>query len=246
MKNSFLRAVAVTALAAVATLSLITPPPARGADAPYVRMAPIDQYLMPDRAAEIALARSAAPDAISRAATILVFGRHGFETAVTGTNGFVCYVDRSWTSAIDFAEVWNPKIRGAECLNPAAARSVLPVTHLITASVLAGESESQVIASVEAAYREKKLPALEPGAVSYMMSKRAYLTDSDGHNFGHIMFFVDAPDGAPWGADLTGAPFASMSFWFPNVANEQLGQGLPPIRIFLIATRHFSDGTRQP
>src|SRR5258708_152368 len=65
---------------------------------PYPSMAPVDQYLMPDRDAEIALARSAAPDAISRDATILVLGRHGYETAVKGKNGFVCVVERGWTT----------------------------------------------------------------------------------------------------------------------------------------------------
>src|SRR5262249_43236602 len=39
---------------------------------PIPSMAPVDQYLMPDRDAEIALARTAAPDAISRDATIFV------------------------------------------------------------------------------------------------------------------------------------------------------------------------------
>src|ERR1700719_1293150 len=34
--------------------------------APYPNMAPVDQYLMEDREAEIALARSAAPESISR------------------------------------------------------------------------------------------------------------------------------------------------------------------------------------
>ena len=43
---------------------------------------PADQYLMADRNAEIALARSAAPDSISRDAEVLVLGRHGYETAV--------------------------------------------------------------------------------------------------------------------------------------------------------------------
>ena len=32
---------------------------------PYAKMAPVEQYLMADRAAEIALARSAAPESIS-------------------------------------------------------------------------------------------------------------------------------------------------------------------------------------
>ena len=73
---------------------------AQGTTTPYPHMAPIEQYLM-DRTAEIALARSAAPESISRDAEVLVFGRHGFETAVKGKNGFVCIVERSWTSEPD-------------------------------------------------------------------------------------------------------------------------------------------------
>ena len=60
----------------------------------YPRMAPIEQYLMTNQNAEITLARSAAPEAISRDATILVLGRHGYETAVKGKNGFVGAVER--------------------------------------------------------------------------------------------------------------------------------------------------------
>lgn len=40
----------------------------------YPRMAPIGEYLM-ERDAEVQLARSAAPDSLSRDATILVLGR---------------------------------------------------------------------------------------------------------------------------------------------------------------------------
>ncbi len=83
------------------------------------KMAPIEEYLMTDRGAEIALARSAAPDSIARDAEVLILGRHGFETAVKGKNGFVCIVGRSWTSAPD-AEFWNPKVRVPLCVNAAA------------------------------------------------------------------------------------------------------------------------------
>jgi hypothetical protein len=51
-------------------------------------MAPLDQYMM-ERDAEVALARTAAPEDISRDATVLVMGWHGYETAVEGKNGFV-------------------------------------------------------------------------------------------------------------------------------------------------------------
>jgi hypothetical protein len=91
-------------------------------------MAPIDQYLM-DRDAEIALARSAAPDAISHDASVIVLTRHGYETAVQGKNGWVCWVGRGWMAMFDHPELWNPKVRAAECINPPAARSVLPYAY---------------------------------------------------------------------------------------------------------------------
>ncbi len=46
-------------------------------------MAPLSQYLMSPQA-EIALARSAAPAAISKHATILVLGAHGYAVAAEG------------------------------------------------------------------------------------------------------------------------------------------------------------------
>ncbi len=48
----------------------------------YPSMASIEQYLMPDRNSEIAMARSAAPEAISDDAKILVLGWRGYETAI--------------------------------------------------------------------------------------------------------------------------------------------------------------------
>jgi hypothetical protein len=52
---------------------------------PYPAMAPLAQYLMTDRDAEIQLARSAAPAAISDHANVLVLGTHGYESAVEGS-----------------------------------------------------------------------------------------------------------------------------------------------------------------
>src|SRR4030095_5470663 len=83
-----------------------------------------------EKNAEIQLARSAAPDSISRDATILVLGRQGYETAVEGKNGFVCMVERGWMGMFDWPEFWSPKVRAADCLNPQAARSILPLGYL--------------------------------------------------------------------------------------------------------------------
>ena len=117
-------------------------------------MAPVDQYLMADRAAEIALARSAAPESISRDAEVLILGRHGFETAVKGTNGFVCIVGRGWTSAAD-SDFWNPKVRVPICVNAAAARSYLLRLTKETEWGLAGRTPAQMNEAITAASPRK-------------------------------------------------------------------------------------------
>jgi hypothetical protein len=93
----------------------------------YPSMAPLDQYLM-ERNAEIAPARSAAPQSISQDAEIMVLGQQSYQTAVQGKNGFVCLVERSWMLPYDDPEFWDAKVRLPLCLNPPAARSHLPLT----------------------------------------------------------------------------------------------------------------------
>ena len=70
------------------TLSALPPPSAQ-----YPVMAPVAEYLIADRDAEVALARTAAPAAISNDATVVVLTGQGYRTAAEGKNGFVCFVD---------------------------------------------------------------------------------------------------------------------------------------------------------
>ena len=214
---------------------------AQDAKAPYPSMAPIEQYLMTDRNAEIALARSAAPEAISRDATILVLGRHGYETAVKGKNGFVCAVERGWMGPFngeDAANFWNPKIRGPICFNPPAARSILPLTYKRTEMILAGKSKAQIIDALRAADETKELPPLEPGAMSYMMSKDQYLTDGGDHHWmAHLMFYTPLMDGAVWGADLPKSPV---------MLNPQFSGAPEPIDVFMVPAGRWSDGSAAP
>jgi len=207
----------------------------------YPSMAPVEQYLMTDRNAEIALARSAAPEAISRDATILVLGRHGYETAVEGKNGFVCAVERGWMGPFngeDAANFWNPKLRGPLCFNPPGARSVLPLTYKRTEMILAGKSKAQVIDALKAAYEKKELPPLEPGAMSYMMSKDQYLTDASDHRWmAHLMFYTPLMDGATWGADLPKSPV---------MLNPQFRGAPEPIDVFMVPVGRWSDESAAP
>jgi hypothetical protein len=207
----------------------------------YPSMAPLDQYLMADRNTEIALARSAAPEAISRDATILVLGRHGYETAVEGKNGFVCAVERAWMGPFDgdgADNFWNPKVRGPVCYNPPAARSVLPLTYKRTEMILAGKSKAQIIDALKTAYEKKELAPLEPGAMSYMMSKDQYLTDGGDHHWmAHLMFYTPLMDAAVWGADLSKSPV---------MLNPQFRGAPEPIDVFMVPVDKWSDGSAAP
>jgi hypothetical protein len=219
----------------------------------YPNMAPVDRYLM-EKNAEIVLARSAAPDSISKDATVLILGRQGYETAVQGKNGFVCMVERSWMEAFDAPEFWNPKIRGAECLNRLAARSILPIADLRTKMVLAGNSKAEIVSALKAAFDKKQLPALESGNMVYMMSKSAYLYDAGDHNGPHLMFFTALEDGKDWGAFAAGSPVVSGSYWFLSSSEtvKESGKepsqvkGLPPILVFAVEVAKWSDGTPAP
>ena len=215
---------------------------AQDAKAPYPSMAPIEQYLM-DRTAEIALARSAAPDSISRDATVMVLGRQGYETAVGGKNGFVCIVERGWTAAFDWQESWNPKVRAPGCLNAVAARVMLPIDFLRTKMVIAGRSKAEILSAVKEAYEKKQLPDVESGGMCYMMSKSAYLTDQDGHDLAHVMFYTTGIDAKDWGSGAAGSPVMSAPYWFFMSNEPSQMKGLPPILVSLIAVPYWSDGT---
>src|ERR1041385_6785466 len=151
---------------------------------PYPAMAPIPEYRM-DRDAEIAMARTAAPPAITRDAEILVLGRTNFEVAVRGTNGYVCAVGRAFGGPLNNPEFWNPRNRSPICYNPPAARSLLPYAMKQTGMALAGASLARITEAIRIAVTRNELGAPESGSMAYMMSKEAYLTDRAGHNLAH-------------------------------------------------------------
>lgn len=223
-------AIAIKSFALLVALGTAYPAMPQDTKAPYPKMAPIEQYLMTDQGAEIALARSAAPESISRDAEVLVLGRHGFEIAVKGKNGFVCIVERSWTSAPD-PDFWNPKVRTPICYNAASARSVLNRNIKRTGLILAGRTQSQVDEAIFAAVDKKELPAVEPGAMCYMTSKQGYGGDTVEHWPSHLMFYNSQTDPAIWGANLPGSPVLAITDTREHVTT------------FVISVQRWSDGT---
>jgi hypothetical protein len=200
-------------------------------------MAPIDQYLIADRDSEIALARSAAPPAISNDATVLVLTRKGYETAVEGKNGFVCLVDRAWQSPFDDPGYWNPKGRAPVCLNAAAVRSVLPVQQKLTQLALEGLTKDAILARMKESIAKKEFSPPEIGAMSYMMSKGQYLNDDVIHWHPHLMFYMPGEmNGSAWGANL---PSDSPVY---GGGQDMPGGGRMPWTIFFVPVPRWSDG----
>jgi hypothetical protein len=234
MKRKTLRTIALTSYALVAMLAAVRQAQAQDAKAPYPSMAPLDQYLM-ERNAEIALARSAAPESISHDAEVMVLERHGYETAVKGKNGFVCVVQRSWAAAIDDPDFWNPKLRAPICFNPPGARFNIPLTIKRTEWILAGRSKAQMFEDIKTAFDRKEMPPLESGAMCYMLSKQGYLSDRDGHWHPHLMFFVPLTEPASWGAGLPGSPVVVA---FTDTPERHT--------VFLVPVGKWSDGTADP
>ena len=171
---------------------------AQSAKTPYPAMAPLSQYLMP-RDAEISLARSAGPKSVSDDAEILVLTESGFQTAVRGTNGFVCMVARSWSADYDALDVWDPKVHAPICYNALAARSQVQATIKRTQAAMAGGSQAQIQAAISAAIKSDELHTAEDGSIAYMLSNQTYLSNRVGHWRPHIMFLTPETDPKSWG-----------------------------------------------
>lgn len=204
---------------------------ASAAPSPYPSMAPAAQYMMANPKDEIALARSAAPPSISDKAEVLVLTAHGYETAVKGTNGFVCLVERSWNADFGDPLFWNPHIRGADCLNPEAARAMLPHYRERANWALAGVSREEMRARTKAEIAAHTYILPRPGAMSFMLSKAQLLGDPVSRWHPHLMFFVANMDDAAWGTNLEGSPVVMGV------------SGSDPIKIFLVPVGKWSDGT---
>jgi hypothetical protein len=206
---------------------------AQNASPRYSTAPAIEQYRSMSKTEEIALARSAAPPSISANAEVLVLGEHGYETAVKGTNGFVCFVERSWAAGFDDPEFWNPKLRAPNCFNPTAVRTEL-AHHLKRAEwALSGISKQEMIDRTRSAYADHTFKTPEPGALTYMLSK-GFTDAAGGHWLPHLMLFV------PYGETLAWGPCTESS---PIICHK--GSDIETT-VLLIPVRAWSDGSPAP
>ena len=216
-------------LASIATLVLLVAAPLAAQQSHD--LAP---YLIADRAAEVALARSAAPQRVTDSARVLVLTRTGYVEATRGSNGFTCLVLRSFLGGPEDPGYWSPKVRAPACFNPPASRTVLQESLKRAEWVMAGVSQKEIAARTDRAYASRQFPLPAAGAMAYMLSHEQYLGDTDPHWMPHVMFYYDRTlPAAAWGAGDMSAPIIDASVGTPH----------SPVQTLFIPVRQWSNGT---
>jgi hypothetical protein len=181
------------------------------------KYAPLSEYMMESNA-EIALARSAAPDNISGQATVKIFTPAGFKVAAEGRNGFVCMVLRGWA-----APTYNPEpfrdyvyvadLRAPICFDAVSAQTMMPYYELRHKLGMEGKAPDEIARGIEAAYAKGELPKTDTASIAYMFSADMYLGPHLGHGliYPHLMLFLPYYDNAKLGGNerRSGLPFLS-------------------------------------
>ena len=147
-------------------------------------------YLM-DEAEERRLAATAGPATITEGATYHVLRRTGYAKVAEGTNGFHCFVERSWgapsrTNAISFV----PKVRAPHCINREGARTKLEEIFLVAELAMAGHGSDAINAALDRAYARGDLELPKGLALTYMMSKHQWLGERVGAFKPHVMLWI--------------------------------------------------------
>lgn len=148
------------------------------------------------RAEEIALARSAAPAAISDSATIYVLTDAGYVVGSKGTSGAACYVSRDWITSVE-----------PHCFDPEGAETVMQM-HMHKVGLLhTGKSKAEADAAVAEGIASGRFRLPQRPVMSYMMSAEQKLIAPNGTPVGawrpHLMIYYPYLTNADIG--LTGA-----------------------------------------
>lgn len=137
---------------------------------------------------EIALARSAAPDAVSDGATLWVLRDGRFEVAVEGSNGNACMVSRTRPTSLE-----------PICYDPEGARTILPIEIRLVETRIARGDWNAAWAEAHQAIEAGDLPLPGRPAMTYMLSSGQRLVADDGREVGawrpHFMLYVPYLEG---------------------------------------------------
>jgi hypothetical protein len=170
----------------------------------------LSEYMM-ETGAEVALAKSAAPENISGHATIKVLTASGYSVAAQGDNGFVCMVLRSWgaptfTPAANRELIYYAGMRAPICFDPVASRTVLPYQELRTKLGMEGRDPDAIAERVSTAYALGELPKMEGVSFAYMWSADSNLGPGVGAWHPHMMVYAPYYKNSMLGDNQCGGP----------------------------------------
>lgn len=149
------------------------------------------------RQEEIALARSAAPRAVSDSATIYVLTDSSYVVAVEGSSGAACYVSRDWIASIE-----------PHCFDPEGAATIMPM-HMHRVELLhKGRSKDDADREVAEGIASGKFRLPRRPVMSYMMSAEQKLVAPNGSPAGawrpHLMIYYPYLTNADLGLSAAG------------------------------------------
>lgn len=142
---------------------------------------------------EIAVAKSAGPEAVSTDASIWVLTADGYESAVEGTNGFNCLVMRRWGAGFDVQKALfeTPgSVIAPICYDPKASGAPMQEQFLRAELGLQGKSHDEIKSAVLDAYEAEELKALDGVAFAYMYSAAQKLGPNVGAWHPHVMVYA--------------------------------------------------------
>jgi hypothetical protein len=177
---------------------------------------------------EISLALTAAPDELSKAATVYSVKDGKVLTLRPGTNGSACMVARDFHGGSLYPI----------CFNPEGTRTVLKRELMQVQMRSLGVPEDSIDNAVAAAYARGELEVPNEMALAYMMSPKQVLFSAaakDGRRVGawhpHLMFYVPGATPAKFG--LAGNSNGPISVGSPGTPQAEL----------IVKLAQWSDGT---
>jgi hypothetical protein len=161
-------------------------------------------YVEMHEAREIALARSAAPESVSDAATIWLLRNGTFVPAIEGSNGNHCLTMRSYPKSVE-----------PLCYDAEAARTIMPIEIRRFELRNHGLGWSEIDARIDEEIRRGSLNLPDRPAMSYMLSSAQDLYAPDGRHVGnwkpHIMLYTPGLSNEDIGLTAQGTDFMQMA-----------------------------------
>src|SRR5580658_3709852 len=173
------------------------------------------------RERQIELAVSAAPTEVSSKAAVYIVGPKGYEKAREGTNGFSCFIFRSFKGTTQTSSA-------PACFDAEGSRTIM-LAYMHREELRAeGKSEEEIKDDIVKGYKDGRIKAPGPGFL-YMMSNENYVYDSESKESGfvppHLMFYAPYKTAKDVG-------YESVS---PTMVPYLTGSGVGPESLLVVA-----------